>query len=116
MRTRLFRILAVALLVLAVPLHGIAAVTAGQCMTLGHHHDAGGHDHDPHGHDGDHGKDHSKKSSHCGPCAACCASASIAGPDALHIADFTSHPEYFFTQSSPPGVQADGVYRPPLAL
>lgn len=110
------RVVAV-LLALSVPLQGFASVYAGQCMTLGHHQDAGDHAHD---HDGDAAAhdygDDGKKSSHCGPCAACCAAAVIAGPAEHSIPRSSSTSKYFFSQSPPPSVQPDGVYRPPLAL
>jgi ABC-type Zn2+ transport system substrate-binding protein/surface adhesin len=117
------RFLALVLLALCVPLQGVAAVMAGQCMALGHHQDAGsahphdahhggdGHDHDSHSHDGD-----NSKKSHCGPCTACCASASIAGSSPLAIALTPSSAKYVFSQSSPPSVPLDGLDRPPLAL
>jgi len=41
----LSRIFIAALLALAIPLQGIAAVAAAQCMAMGHHQDAGGLDH-----------------------------------------------------------------------
>jgi hypothetical protein len=108
-----FRILAVALIACAVPIQGLAAVTAGQCMTLGHHQDHGsdGHDHgsDSHADDGD------SAASHCGPCAACCASASIAGPAALSLLCSPSSAKYGFAQQPPPGIPPDGLDRPPLA-
>src|SRR5688572_28323137 len=95
MLLRTFRLFAVALLALTLPVQGMAAVTAAQCMAVGHHQDGSSpdHDHAEHGAD-DQGhashshsdgasaqdSDESGKSSHCGPCTACCASASIAGP------------------------------------
>jgi hypothetical protein len=124
------RLLAVALLALAIPLQGLAAVTAGQCMTFGHHQDAG---HESHGdaQDGEDGHDHAAHShsdesagnaddegagAHCGPCTACCASASIAGPQGLSILSDPSDAQYVFSQFPPIGVQPDGLDRPPLAL
>ena len=47
----LFRIFAVALLLVAIPVQGMASVMAGQCMAFGHHQDAGSHDHE-HAQDG----------------------------------------------------------------
>jgi hypothetical protein len=118
----LIRFLAMALLALAIPVQGVASIVAGQCMTFGHHQDAG-HDGPPSGH-GDDGHDHAPQADsdqgagggHCGPCAACCASASIAGMEVRFVAPAASISPYLFTQSPPPGVQPDGVYRPPLAL
>jgi hypothetical protein len=127
---RLIRLLAIALAV-AVPIQGMAVITAGQCMALGHHQDTSGHDsqakdgHDGHDHaahshadEADHadGEASDGKAGHCGPCTACCASASIAGPAAMSILSSTSDAPYVFSQSPPMGVQPDGLDRPPLAL
>jgi hypothetical protein len=124
---RIFRIIAVVLLALSVPVQGMAAVTAGQCMAFGHHQDGAGqedghagngtekHDHAAHSHSDD-GAKQDGDTSHCGPCTACCASASIAGPAGLAIPASASNAPYVFSQSPPLGVQPDGVYRPPLAL
>lgn len=117
MARSLLRLLIVALVALAVPLQGMAAVAAGQCMALGHHHDASpadGHAHDDHadGHD-----DGGGKSSHCGPCAACCAgSASIAAAAILLIVTAPSSAKQDLSQLPPRGVQLDRLDRPPLAL
>lgn len=125
-----FRFLAALLLALTVPVQGMAAVTAGQCMSLGHHqggagqnsdaHELGadGHDHAAHSHDdgGITQYDEGGKASHCGPCAACCASASIAGPVGVTIPSSPSNTKYVFSQFPPPGFQPDGLDRPPLAL
>jgi hypothetical protein len=127
------RFLLAALLALAVPLQGALAVTGGQCMALGQNQDAPGQESHTHAASGDHGHAahaHSHAdgsgspaadadsggSAHCGPCTACCASASIAGYVALAIASDQSHAEYVFSQSPPIGVQPDGLDRPPLAL
>jgi hypothetical protein len=127
----ILRLLAVALLSLAVPVQGMASVVAGQCMAFGHHQDGGsqdhghaqdgadGHDHAGHSHSDDGGakqSDDPGKTAHCGPCAACCASASIAGAVGLSIPSSATHAEYAFTQLPPPGVQPGGFDRPPLAL
>lgn len=126
-----FRLLAVLLLALTIPLQGMAAVTAGQCMALAHHQDGGGHDNHGQAPDGANSDDHAApshsgdgtkqgdegaKSSHCGPCTACCASASIAGPAALSILSSPSNAKHSFAQQPPPGIQPDGLDRPPLAL
>jgi hypothetical protein len=120
-----FRYLALTLLVLAVPLQGMASVAAGQCMTLGHHQDAGGdghghgngeaHDHDAHSHaDDGNPVDDSGTNAHCGPCTACCASASIASPTPVSVVRAPTVTQYVFSPFPPIGVEADGVYRPPL--
>jgi hypothetical protein len=100
-------------------------------MAVGHHQDGSSHDdhvHDKtaaHGHDqpshshsdaGDAKQGDDGKQSHCGPCTACCASASIAGPVGHSILPSPSNTKYVFFQSLPPGVQPDGLDRPPLAL
>jgi len=119
----LFRILAATLLALAVPLQGMAAVAAGQCMAFGHHQNAGGQDHGSHEHDGDAGSQEPAdkhadegQSSHCGPCAACCASASMAAPAAASTLAAPSPVEHFFSQLAPPGVEPQRFDRPPLVL
>ena len=123
-----FRLLAVLLLVLTIPVQGMAAVTGTQCMALAHHQDGGGenhahddadgHDSAPHAHSGDSAATHGDEggNNHCGPCTACCASASIAGPTGLSIFTPPSNVAYVFSQLPPPGVQPDGFDRPPLAL
>jgi hypothetical protein len=92
-------------------------------MAFGHHQDAAGHDH--HAHDGADGHDQGSHShadesatpqTHCGPCVACCASASIAGPVGISILPSPSDTKYVFSQLPPLGVQPDGFDRPPLAL
>ncbi|HJS77424.1 MAG TPA: hypothetical protein VJ778_08450 [Burkholderiales bacterium] len=120
-------IVALALVVLAVPLQGMASVAAGQCMALGHHQDAGeqgpahgsddGHDHDARSQayggkpDGESGTN-----AHCGPCTACCASASIASPTLASVVRAPTVTQYAFSQFPLVGVEPDGVYRPPLPL
>jgi hypothetical protein len=114
----MLRILVVSLLALAVPLQGMATVVAGQCMTIGHHQDqADGHVHsDGHGDGTAHEEHDGGKNSHCGPCAACCASASIAGSASLPILATPANIKYGFSQLPPRGVQPHGIDRPPLAL
>jgi hypothetical protein len=105
----------------------MASVAAGQCMALGHHQDAGDNSH---AHDAGEGHDHeaeshagggepageSETNAHCGPCTACCASASIASPTLLSIVRAQTVTQYAFSQVPPVGVEPDGVYRPPLSL
>ena len=114
----------------AVPIQGVAGVAAGLCMAFGHHEDAsfvdetlqplGHHDHAAHSHADEgsaNGSAHDDgNDAHCGPCAACCASASIAGTAALPLPSAPSHAAYLFSQNPPLGVQPSGLYRPPLAL
>jgi hypothetical protein len=98
--------LLVFLLAVMIPLQGLAAVSAGECMALEHHQHAG---HEGHSHDGDgHGHKHASHE--------CCASACIVSWNAFATPEAPSQPQYFVSQSPPPGVQPDGVYRPPLAV
>lgn len=130
MRLSLLRLLAFAI-VIVVPIQGMTAITAGQCMAFGHHQDSAGQEN--HGHAGQAGDDQAAHShsdeapgnaddenggagAHCGPCTACCASASIAGPAPLSILPDPSNPPYLFSQLPPLGVQPHGLDRPPLAL
>ena len=133
MPLRLIRLLAIAI-ALSVPIQGMAVITAGQCMALGHHEVAPGQDSHAQAEDGQDGHDHAAhshsdeagsntdadeadgKGAHCGPCTACCASASIAGPAGLSIPSSPSNAAYVFSQFPPLGVQPDGLDRPPLAL
>lgn len=130
MLQRMVRFVAV-LISLAVPIQGISAVTSGQCMSLDHHkggmttsahaHDAGAddthagasHDHGNGAATDGHGEG---KSGHCGPCTACCASASIAGPVLMLNVPPLAHVAYAFSQYPPLGVQPGELDRPPLAL
>ena len=122
MRNRVSRLLFAALLALLIPIQGVGAITTGVCMSLEHHHGAPGDAHDSHDHEGHDHASHSggdavgDSGSHCGPCTACCASATIAGAVTLSLACPASHAPYAFSQSLPPSVQLDGLDRPPLAL
>lgn len=116
--------LALALLVLAIPVQGMASIIAGQCMTSGHHQDAGKQDPaHAHGH-GDAGADHhdhaaqpdEQTSPHCGPCTACCASASMAAPAAPAVLAVSSFVEYLFSPLTPPGAEPHRFDRPPLSI
>jgi hypothetical protein len=115
-----FRLVAVLLLALTIPVQGMAAVAGAQCMALAHHADDGGQEGHAHVHDDGDGHEvatHDEGSNnHCGPCTACCASASIAGPVGHSILYSPSNTKYVFSRSMPPGVQPDGLDRPPLAL
>lgn len=123
---RLIRLLAVAV-ALVVPIQGMAVVLAGQCMAFGHHETSAGgesHGHAEDGHaahsheagSGADGDESAGNDAHCGPCTACCASASIAGPAKLLMLSSPTNATYVFAQFPPIGVQPDGLDRPPLAL
>lgn len=121
-------VLAIALIV---PLQGMTAITAGQCMALGHHKAAAGHEShahmagvDEHDHaahmqagegDGD-TADAGAKKPQCSPCTACCASASIAAPLAAAVFSEVHDAPYLWPQLQPIGVLPRGLDRPPLAL
>jgi hypothetical protein len=114
--SKLVRILAVMLITLIVPVQGIAAVISAQCSALdGHEHalDASSHDAHPHP---DGAAEHGEEQSHCGPCTACCGSASITAAPAKALPALPSAAQYLFSQSAAPDVAPGRVYRPPLAL
>ena len=128
---KFFRIVAVALLALMLPLQGVASVMSAQCMAIGHHQDAGadhahaegpaadGHDHASHSHDHDEAaaqSDEGAQASHCGPCTACCASASIAGPAMVFSVPSSSYTNYLSSPFPPRGLEPQALDRPPLAL
>lgn len=117
MPLKLARLLAV-LVALVVPLQGMALVAAGQCMALGHHQGTGdAHEHDAHSHaDGGKYPQDGEMNSHCGPCTACCAPASMAPPAVVSIIPAATLTQYAFSQFPPVGMEPDGVYRPPLPL
>jgi hypothetical protein len=117
---------------LIVPLQGMTAITAAQCMALGHHqapaagheshaHMAGVDEHDHAAHmqageqDGDNA-DAGAKKSQCSPCTACCASASIAAPLTPAILSESHDAAYLWPQLPTVGVLPHGLDRPPLAL
>lgn len=127
MRSRLPRLFVALMVALIVPLQGMASVMAAQCMAAGHHdavamshsEAADGHDAHGHGHEHEHDANPSPetKSPHCGPCAACCASASLASPAlGLAAAPSTADAPYVFSQFLPPGERPGSLDRPPLAL
>ena len=115
---KLLRVFLVALIALAVPLQGALAVGTEQCLAL-EHHDGAGHEHSQAGHDHEsssHDHDGPTSHSHCGPCVACCASASIASVPALPMVA----PSPLAIDVSPNfpliGDLPGGLFRPPLAL
>ena len=133
MQQKLIRVLVAVLVALVVPLQGAAAVAAGQCMALGHHQE-GGPD-QPHVHDGSddaagvhehsgqtavdtavEGSEEGAKNPHCGPCAACCSSVSIAGNPSLPILGAPANTKYLLSQSPLRGSELRSIERPPLAL
>lgn len=113
---RILRILAAVLITLIVPVQGVAGVISAQCMALGdHQHVLDASSHEAHSH-ADTSSEHGEEQSHCGPCTACCGSASITAAPAATLPSLPSVAHYVFSQSGPPVVAPGGVYRPPLAL
>ena len=122
MHRAFFRILAVALLILAIPVQGLAAVSAGMCMAMGGHdghHSTSAHDHGDASvaHDHEHAASQDQQSNaHCPPCASCCATAAIAPttgtvlPEAPLVAAIATA-QYWIA-----GVLPRNLDRPPLAL
>lgn len=119
----LFRLLAVVILAISVPVQGMAAVTAGVCMAVGHHDDGAAHDSHAHEHDGaaahEHGKsdDHQgTAAAHCPPCVSCCAAAAMTSFPPLSLPE---RPAALAVATLPPlvsGVTLETFDRPPLAL
>ncbi len=114
---------------LLVPLQGLAAATAGVCMAMGHHdapQAAVDHEHgDDHGHSGaahdgpQASHEHepgAQDSSHCGPCVACCASASIAPQYSVSLAAEPAAAPPARTVPAVVGAVLQQLDRPPLAL
>jgi len=124
MRRRLFRILAVALLALAVPVQGLAAASAALCMAVGGHdgqdHAAAAHHHDPAAPAHDHGQASSEGqqsgNAHCPPCVSCCAAAAIAPTAKIELPEAPPVAAIAATQYWIAGVLPDQLDRPPLAL
>jgi len=109
-RTKLARFLLVLALAFALPVQGVAAVSAGLCMELGHHDGAAT---PSHAHDG--GTD-SAADAHCGPCVACCAAASISSGTTAFPGVPTAAEVAAPGLTAPPDFLADRLNRPPLAL
>ena len=114
------RLLVALVLALAIPLQGMASVSAGVCMAMGHHdgapasHDYGSEaDHSaPHDHD----TDGSDSSAHCAPCVACCAAASIAPAASLALPEPAPAAALAGLISLHPGFLPETLDRPPLVL
>jgi hypothetical protein len=130
MPLRLSRILIVLTLALAVPIQGVAAVTAGLCMALGHHGSGmvASHDHatdhsGPHANADDSNVDHGHEISvnssgnpHCPPCVACCAAAAISSFPQIFIPELPTASVFAAPMLAFSGIQPERLDRPPLAL
>jgi len=132
MPSRLSRFLIALTLAFAVPVQGMAAVSAGLCMALGHH-DAGAaasHDHATdhgahHAHGNGSGPTHkhahevpnnSADGAHCPPCVACCAVAAISPFAGIFIPEPPTASVIAAPEPSFSGIQPERLDRPPLAL
>lgn len=117
----LTRLLTVALLALVVPLQGMAAITAGQCMALGHHDmgqldQAHGDDHHPDG-DRHHGSDgKGATDAHCPPCVSCCAAAAITSSSRVLVLEGAGFAAISVPAPLFSGVTPERLDRPPLPL
>jgi hypothetical protein len=136
MALRLLRGLVALLLVATVPLQGLAAVTAGLCVAMGHHGsdiasshghgddaDAGhrhgeGHDHSimPVPNDVASSDDGGQGQSHCAPCVSCCAAAAITSHATLRLLDTAPEGAIAAKKYAIPGALPAELDRPPLAL
>jgi len=116
---RLTRLLIAFALALTIPVQGLAAVTAGLCMAMGHHQadmSAPAHDHGAdHSHDQDN-SDQPSDQAHCAPCVACCAAAHIAPATQAFVAAASPAAAIAAPPSASPGFLPDQLDRPPLAL
>lgn len=119
---RLIRPLIAFALALSIPLQGLAAVTAGLCMGMGHHADmpAPAHEASAHDHGADHTHDQqnsgSDDSAHCAPCVACCAAAHIAPADRVCLRTFSPAAAIAVLPPGSAGFLPEQLDRPPLAL
>jgi hypothetical protein len=115
MPKKLARFLLAVAVIIAVPIQGMAAVSAGLCMTFGHHDVAAPHDH--HGAAShDHDSDSASGNAHCGPCVACCASASISEPVSVSPRTAPEAAVEAVSLLSPTGNLPARLDRPPLVL
>lgn len=119
----LARLLVAVAVIIAVPIQGMAAVSAGLCMTLGHHDVSGAAmpDHlDEHGASTAANHEHeaggASGNAHCGPCVACCASASISAPISISPRAAPQAAVEPASLLNPPGDLPARLDRPPLAL
>jgi hypothetical protein len=131
MPKNLLRLLVALLVALTVPIQGIAAVSAGFCMALGHHgtgatavhdHGSAAHTHesasaaDPH-HDKAPGNSSSSDSTaHCPPCVSCCAAAAIGLSSPLFVPEPAPGSIIAVAPVISSGVLPEQLDRPPLAL
>ncbi len=129
MSRTLARLLIGFMLALAIPAQGMAALSAGFCMTMGQHHEQGSAamDHGPassHHAAGDHqpanepspNHEQSSSTAHCPPCVSCCAAAVIAPAFQPVHAEQSASVAFAAIPHSLPGALPEELDRPPLAL
>lgn len=115
------------LVMVAMPVQGLAAISAGTCMALGHH-DAlaaamNGPDaaHDAYavaaasGHV-DEGAVDGAEGAHCGPCVAGCAAAAILVASSIFQPDSLPGDRVAFAAAAPPEYLPELLDRPPLTF
>lgn len=126
---RKIKALLIVLLVMVVPVQGLAAVSAGICRALEHHGDTAaraavqearaGHSSDGVSHENDAAgtdNDSSDLNRNCGGCAACGTAATIASTAFLSTPDAPRSAARVHEPDSPAGFLPDGLDRPPLTL
>jgi hypothetical protein len=120
MSLKLLRFLLLIAVALAVPLQGLAAVSAGLCMASGHHHSEhapAGHDHDLGSMDHEHpAEDTSANDSHCPPCVSCCAAVAIAPAAEPRLPSVAPAAPVASKQYSIAGFLPEQLDRPPLSF
>lgn len=126
MPRNLLRLFIVFAAILAVPIQGAAAASAGLCMALGGSGHAApavhGHAGDPHIDDGNAPAHHHEgggkdsRDAHCPPCVSCCAAATIAPFPPVFIPDQPGGWIVASLSAAFSGVAPDQLDRPPLAL
>jgi hypothetical protein len=109
------RFIAALLIALALPIQGMAAVSAGVCMGAGGHDSGHGHEATAHDHHAAQGEGEESSEAHCPPCVSCCAAAfiapslQIAFPEAVPVAAIAA-PQHWIAGAPP-----DNPDRPPLS-
>jgi hypothetical protein len=107
------RFVAALLIALALPIQGMAAVSAGVCMGAGGHDVGHGHEATAHEHDAADGEQSS--AAHCPPCVSCCAAVFIAPSLQIAFSEAVSVAAIAAPQHWIAGVPPDNPDRPPLS-
>jgi hypothetical protein len=118
------------ILLLALPLQGVAAAAADLCMAMGHHEagamahdhaqDRDHHDHHDHGHDvsqhAPSSSDEGQDGVHCPPCAACCVAAHMAAASSIAVTALPTPEPLSAADFSRAQTLPGELDRPPLSL